>query len=129
MDDWREIEEGPSLKWTPYYKNLNMNITEHGDDILSVAPGEGLFLFVHDNMLKSDAVPIEETFSIELNSSKEDLLKFMHYTSVLRMHPSMKNSSNDNIVNLVDKYITCQNDKSSEIEDSESTAIAQRVLQ
>ena len=27
---------------------------------LSVAPGDGLFLFVHDNILKSDAMPIEE---------------------------------------------------------------------
>ena len=36
------------------------DMTEHGDDILSVSPEEGLFLFVHDNILKSDAIAIEE---------------------------------------------------------------------
>ena len=41
----------------------------------------------------------------------------------------MKKSTNDKIVYFVDKYITCQNDKSSEIEDCESTVIAQRILQ
>ena len=35
-------------------------MTKHGDDILSVAPGEGLLLFVYDNILKSDAMPMEE---------------------------------------------------------------------
>ena len=41
----------------------------------------------------------------------------------------MKKSTNDKIVYFVDKYITCQNDKSSEIEDCESTVIAQRIQQ
>ena len=45
---------------TPYYKNLIPDMTEHGNDILSVAPEEGLVLFVHDNILKSDAMPIEK---------------------------------------------------------------------
>ena len=68
------------------------DMTEHGDDILIVSPEEGLFLFVHDNILKSDTIAIEEivNFFIESNSSKEDVLTFMHYNSVLRMRPSMK---------------------------------------
>ena len=36
------------------------DMTEHGHDIFSVAPREGLFLFVHDSILKSDAMAIEE---------------------------------------------------------------------
>ena len=35
-------------------------MTEHGGDILSIVPEGGLFLFVHDNILKSDAMPIGE---------------------------------------------------------------------
>ena len=39
-------------------------MTEKSDDIVSVAPGESLFLFVHDNILKSDAMPIEEIVNV-----------------------------------------------------------------
>ena len=38
------------------------NMTEHGDDILSVALEEGLFLFVHD-ILKNDTMPILRKWS------------------------------------------------------------------
>ena len=35
------------------------DMTEQGDNILSVAPG-GLFLFAHYNILRSVAMPFEE---------------------------------------------------------------------
>ena len=36
VDDWCEIEEGPSVKWTPLILQ-EPDMTEHGNNILSVA--------------------------------------------------------------------------------------------
>ena len=49
--------------------------------------GTGLFLFVPDNILKSDAMLIEETVNF-FYSSKGDHLTFTHYSG-LWMHSSM----------------------------------------
>ena len=97
VDDWCEREERPSVKWTPLILHVQgPDMTERGNNNLSVALGElvyssTVFLFVPD-ILKEGCNAYSgnsQLFSMELNSSKGDLLTFMH-CSGLWMHPSMK---------------------------------------
>ena len=98
VDDCCEIEERPSVKWTPLILHVQgPDMTERGNNNLSVALGElvyssTVFLFVPDNILKEGCNAYSgnsQLFSMEVNSSKGDLLTFMHYSG-LWMHPSMK---------------------------------------
>ena len=55
VDDWCEIEEVPSVKWTPYYKSLMTEVSEHGNNILS-ALGElvyfSLFMIIFCRLMQ-----------------------------------------------------------------------------